>query len=120
LREGIKPERPLRKIPQTFPERRGGPFVFSACNDDRRKDMKKIFYALAALATVAIAAPTIASAEDFGFRVGPDHSYYYGDRDYRGPGVEFYGRDRGYHRGWYQDRGDRVIIRRHHDRDWDD
>jgi hypothetical protein len=31
--------------------------------------------------------------------------------------VEFYGHDRGWHRGWYHD-GDRVIIRRHHY--WDD
>ena len=79
--------------------------------------MKKAFCALAALATIAVAAPTMASAEGFGFSVGagPDHGYY-GDRDYyRGPGVEFYGHDRGWHRGWYNHHGDRVIIRRHHD-----
>jgi hypothetical protein len=80
--------------------------------------MKKISYVLAALATIAVAGPTVASAEGFGFRVGPDRDYYYGDRDdYRGPRVEFYGHDRGWHRGWYHD-GDRAIIRRHHY--WDD
>jgi hypothetical protein len=80
--------------------------------------MKNAFCALATLATIAVATPTVASAEGFSFRVGPDHDYY-GDRDYyRGPGVEFYGHDRGWHRGWYHHHGDRVIIRRH--RDWDD
>lgn len=77
--------------------------------------MKKISCVLAALATIAVAAPTMASAQGFSFRVGPDRDYY--RDDYRGPRVEFYGHDRGWHRGWYHD-GDRVIIRRHHD--WDD
>jgi hypothetical protein len=80
--------------------------------------MKKAFCALAALATIAVAAPTMASAEGFGFSVGSGHGYY-GDRDdYRGSRAEFYGHDRGWHRGWDHHRGDRVIIRRHHD--WDD
>jgi hypothetical protein len=79
--------------------------------------MKKLFCALAALATIAVAAPTVASAEGFGFRIGSDRDYY---RDeYRGPRVEFYGHERGYHRGWYDRDGDRtVIIKRH--RYWDD
>ena len=70
--------------------------------------MRKLSFALAALAIIAVAAPTVASAEDFGVgvRVG-------GDRD-RG---EFRDHDRGGHRGWDRDRGDRtVIIKRHHDR----
>jgi hypothetical protein len=37
--------------------------------------MKKLSYVLAALATVAIAAPTVASAQSFGFRIGPDRDY---------------------------------------------
>jgi hypothetical protein len=80
-------------------------------------DMKKVSYVLAALATIAVAAPTVASAEGFGFRFGSDRDYY---RDeYRGPRAEFYGHDRGLHRGWYNHDGDRtVIIRRHHH--WDD
>jgi len=79
--------------------------------------MRKLFYALAALTTVAIATPTIASAEGFGVYIGGDRDYY-GDRYYRGPRAEFYGRDRGWHRGWYHrdyDRG--VVIRRHY---WED
>jgi predicted ATP-grasp superfamily ATP-dependent carboligase len=80
--------------------------------------MKKVSYVLAALATIAVAAPTVASAESFGFRVGSDRDYYR-DRDYRDSRAEFYGRDRGMHRGWYKNGGDRtVIIKRH--RHWDD
>ena len=79
--------------------------------------MKKLSYVLAALATIAVAAPTVASAQSFGFRIGGERDYYR-DRDYYGPRVEFYGHDRGLHRGWYRD-GDRtVVIRRHHY--WDD
>jgi hypothetical protein len=81
------------------------------------KRMKKVSYVLAALATIAVAAPTVASAEGFGFRFGGDRDYY--RDDYRGPRAEFYGHDRGYHRGWYNRDGDRtVIIKRH--RHWDD
>ena len=80
--------------------------------------MKKISCVLAALATIAIAAPTVASAQDFSFRVGGDRDSYYRDRDYyRTPRAEFYAHDRGLRRGWYN--GDRtVIIKRH--RYWDD
>jgi hypothetical protein len=77
--------------------------------------MKKVSLVLAALASIAVVAPTVASAEGFGFRIGGGPDYYYRDRDYRGPRVEFYGHDRGWHRGWYRDGdhdGDRVIIRR--------
>ena len=41
--------------------------------------MKKVSFILAALATIAVAAPTVASAQSFGFSVGPDRDYYYGD-----------------------------------------
>ena len=80
--------------------------------------MKKLSYALAAVATLAVAAPTVASAQGFGIYVGGDRGYY-GDRVYRsGPRVEFYGHDRGYHRGWYHRDHDRdVVIRRY--RSWD-
>jgi hypothetical protein len=78
--------------------------------------MKKISGVLAALATMAVAAPTVASAEGFSFRVGSDRDY----RDnYRGARAEFYQHDRGLHRGWYKHDGDRrVIIKRQ--RHWDD
>src|SRR5215469_4450564 len=74
-----------------------------------RRNMRKL--ALAALTTVAIAMPTIASAEGFGVYIGGDRDYY-GDRYYRGPRAEFYGHDRGWHRGWYHrdyDYGDRGV-----------
>jgi hypothetical protein len=81
--------------------------------------MKKISCVLAALAIIAVAAPTVASAEGFGFRIGSDRDYYRDRDDYRGPRAEFYEHDRGLHRGWYNHDGDRtVIIKRHHH--WDD
>ena len=61
--------------------------------------MKKLSYALAAAATLAIAIPTAASAQGVGVYIGNDRGYY-GDRYNRGPRVEFYRHDRGLHRGW--------------------
>ncbi len=82
--------------------------------------MQKVSCVLAALATIAVAAPTVASAQSFDFRVGSDRDRYYRDRDdYRGPRAEFYEHDRGLHRGWYNhDRDRAVIIKRHHH--WED
>ena len=82
--------------------------------------MKKMCLVLAALATIAVAAPTVASAQGFSVRVGSDRDSYYRDRDYyRSPRAEFYAHDRGLHRGWYNHDGDRtVVIKRH--RHWDD
>jgi hypothetical protein len=79
--------------------------------------MKK--FVLATVAAIAVAAPAIASATEFGVRIGGDRDTYV-DRDYRGPRVGVYEHDRGWHRGWYHhdydgDRG--VVIRQHH---WDD
>lgn len=76
--------------------------------------MRRLSYVLAAIVTLAAAAPTIASAQEFGFRFGGDRDYHR-DRDY--------GYDRGYDRGWHRgmynhDRDRTVIIRRHHH--WDD
>jgi hypothetical protein len=84
-----------------------------------RIDMRKLSIALATLATIAVAAPTIASAEEFAIRVGGDHyrdrGEFRGRDEYRGARAEFRDRDRGYHRGWDRDRGDRtVIIKRRH------
>ena len=79
--------------------------------------MKKISCVLAALATIAVAAPSMANAQGFSVRIGSDRDYYRDYRDYRGPRAEFYAHDRGLHRGWYNHGGDRVIIRRHY---WDD
>jgi len=76
--------------------------------------MKKLSYVLAALAAIAVGAPTIASATEFGIHVGGDRDYYR-DRDFRGPRAEFYEHDR----GWSHHDGDREVIIRHHHRDYD-
>ena len=70
--------------------------------------MKKLTFVIAALATIAVAAPTIASAEEFGVRIGGDRDH--GDRD-RGEMHRDGDRNRG---------GMRVEMRgeRHHDGDW--
>ena len=81
--------------------------------------MKKLSYVLAALATIAVAAPTVASAEEFGFRIGGDRDYYRDRGDYYGPRVGFYAHDRSYHRGWYDRDSDRMVIVKRH-RYWDD
>ncbi|MCK1709087.1 MULTISPECIES: hypothetical protein [unclassified Bradyrhizobium] len=78
--------------------------------------MRKVCYVLAAVTALSVAAPTLASAQEFGFRIGGDHGYYR-DRDY---GYDR-GYDRGWHRGWYNhDRDRTVVIRRHHHWDYDD
>jgi len=81
--------------------------------------MRKLSCVLAALATIAVAAPTVASAEEFGIRIGGGRDYYrYHER---GPRAEFYEHDRGWHRGWYDRDHDRdrvIVFRRHHH--WDD
>ena len=81
--------------------------------------MKKLAYACAALATLAIATPTAASAEEFGIRVGGDRDMSR-DRQFRGARAEFaYGEhDRGLYRGERRGHDRMVIIKRH--RHWDD
>ena len=70
--------------------------------------MKKLGYVIAALGAIAVAAPSIASAETVVIR--------HGDRDHYGARAEMH-RDR----GWYRDHGwrhhDRVVVikHRHHD-----
>jgi len=83
-------------------------------------DMMRLSYVLAALATIAIAAPSVASAESFGFRIGGDRDYYRDRDDFRGPRAAFYAHDRGLHRGWYRHDGDRVVVIRRHHHYWDD
>jgi hypothetical protein len=105
-------EYPFKKVPGRFLQLPG----WGSYQMEEDRNMKKLAYVLAAVATVAVGAPTIASAAEFGFSVGGDHDYYR-DRDYRGPRAEIYRHDRGLHRGWYHhDRdyyGDRgVVIRR--------
>jgi hypothetical protein len=84
--------------------------------------MRKLSLALAALATIAVSAPTIASAEEFGVgvRVGGDRDRgEFRDRDdFRGARAEFRDHDRGMRRG-DRDRDDRTVVnkRGHRDRD---
>jgi hypothetical protein len=85
--------------------------------------MRKLSIVLAALATFVVAAPTLASAEDFGVgvRIGDDHYRDRGEfrerREFRGARAEFR-HDRGWHRGWDRDRGDRTVVIKHSHRDW--
>ena len=74
----------------------------------------KLRLALAAIVATAVAVPTIASAETTIIKK-------YGDRDhFRGARAEMmFHRDRGLHRGWYHNHGNRtVIIKKHVDRDY--
>jgi hypothetical protein len=68
-------------------------------------NMKKLGYVVAALGAIAIAAPSIASAETVVVR----HGGHYWDH---GPRAEFRMHDHGWHRGWHHDH-DRVVIREH-------
>ena len=70
--------------------------------------MKKFGYIVAALATLAIAAPSIASAETFVVKRGGDH--------WRGARADFH-RDNGWHRGWHRG-GDKVVIIKHRRHGW--
>ena len=70
--------------------------------------MKKSGYVIAALGAIAIAAPSIASAETLVVRHG-DHHY--------GARAEFREhRDHGWHEGWRHRHADRVVVvkRGHH------
>jgi hypothetical protein len=83
--------------------------------------MRKLAFVIAA--TVVIGAPAIASAQSFDVRVGGDRDMYRDHRDtreFRGARAEYYGHDRGLHRGWYKDRGERTVIIKKQRRHWDD
>ena len=68
--------------------------------------MKKLGFIAAAVAAIAIAAPSVASAEKIVIKRGGDH--HYGSR------AEFRGhRDHGWHRGGHDKKV--VIIKRGHD-----
>ena len=67
--------------------------------------MKKLGYAIAALGVIAIAAPSIASAQSMEIRQGGDREHHGFDRDRdhdrSGARAEFREhRERGYHEGW--------------------
>ena len=55
--------------------------------------MKKLAYVIAALCTIAVAAPSVANAEKIIIKHGRHHM------------------DRGWHHGWYHHGHDRVVIK---------
>jgi hypothetical protein len=66
--------------------------------------MKKLGYVIAALGAIAVAAPTIASAETVVIKRGGHH--------WDGARAEFREhRDRGWHEGWRHRDHDRVVIK---------
>jgi hypothetical protein len=69
--------------------------------------MKKFGYVLAALGTIVIAAPSIASAETTIIKRGGYHHGYGARAEFR----EHH--DRGWHRGW-RGHNDRVVIVKKH------
>jgi hypothetical protein len=70
-------------------------------------DMKKLGYVIAALGAIAVAAPSIASAESVVIKRG--------DRDHMRARAEFHEHrgwhDRGWHNGWRHH--DRVVVIKH-------
>jgi hypothetical protein len=79
-------------------------FIVSSTEEN---SMKKFGYFIAAFGAIAVAAPSIASAEDFVIRHG-DRDHHFGAR------AEFREhRDYGRHEGWHRHHGDRVVIVKH-------
>ena len=72
--------------------------------------MKKLGYVIAALGAIAVAAPSIASAETMVIK-HRDHDRYGARAEFREHG------DHGRHEGWHRHHADRVVIvkHRHHD-----
>ena len=90
--------------------------------------MKKFSIALATIATLAVAAPAVSSAQEIGVRIGGDRDAYrdrgdFRTHEFRGARAEYRGvkENYGWHRGWDRDRGsDRVVvIKKHRHYDWD-
>lgn len=75
--------------------------------------MKKIGYVLAAVGALAVALPTLASAETVVIKRGGHHHGMYGARAEYGMH-----RDHGWHRGW-RHRDGVVVIKRGHRHHWD-
>ena len=68
--------------------------------------MKKFAYVLAALGAIAVAAPSIASAETVVIKRGGHHHGWYGAR------AQMH-HDRGWHNGWRHRHADKVVIIKH-------
>jgi len=74
--------------------------------------MKKLGYVFAALATLAIAAPSIANAETFVIKRG-GHDHFRGARaEHRDHGMP------GWHRGGWHRGGNKVVIIKHRRHGW--
>ena len=71
--------------------------------------MKKLAYVIAAISALAVAAPSIASAETIVVKRGGYHHGYGARAEYREH------RDNGWHRGWHHDHDRVTVIRRHRD-----
>jgi hypothetical protein len=85
----------LRNVP---PHRRLHPHI---CEEDK---MRKFAFALAALGAMAVALPSIASAETVVIKRGGGHHHgWYGAR------AQVH-HDRGWHRGWRNHHSDRVVV----------
>jgi hypothetical protein len=70
-------------------------------------NMKKLGYIIAALGAIAVAAPSIASAEDVVIKRG-------GERHHFGARAEFRDhRDFGRHEGWRHRGADRTVVIKH-------
>jgi hypothetical protein len=110
-------EYPFKKVPARFMKQRASAFVVLMRNEREEKRMRKFAYILAAATAMAVATPTIASAEGFGFRIGgnPEYCAYH----YCGPRFGFYGHDRDYHRYYRDYDRDRGVVIRHYDPDDD-
>ena len=74
--------------------------------------MKKLGYVVAALGALAIAAPTLASAETVVIKRGGYHHHHHGPYGARAEFREH--RDHGWHRGWRHHRDKVVVIKRSH------
>jgi hypothetical protein len=76
--------------------------------------MKKLGYVFAALGAIAIAAPSIASAETVVINRGDHHRYRDAHAEMRDHGWH-----RGWHEGWRHRHADKVVIIKHrHHRDY--
>src|SRR5690349_13267348 len=84
----MKPEQRFKKVSCQFLQQATAASVDEPTRQKEEEQMRKLTYALAAVATLAIGAPTIANAAGFGVYVG-------GDRDDYGPRARIYEHDRG-------------------------
>jgi hypothetical protein len=73
--------------------------------------MKKLGYIVAAVGALAVALPTLASAETVVVKGGHHHGPYGARAEYREH------RDHGWHRGWHHH--DKVVVIKHGHHHWD-